>query len=201
MTTSEFIQSGILEQYVLGITSAEESAEVERLAAADLIIKQEIESASILFEEFVLANAVQPNPLVKPFLMATVDYAERIQNGETVVEPPMLNPQSTAEDYAAWLNKSDLNSPGNDDIFAKIIGYTPQAVTAIVWIKNYAPQEVHDKEHERFLIIEGSCDIIVGDETNHLMPGDFFAIPLHEKHMVRVTSPAPCKVILQRVAA
>ena len=201
MTTGEFIQSGILEQYVLGLTSAEESAEVERLAAADPVIKNEIESAGISFEKFIMENAVLPDPLVKPFLMATIDYSERIKNGEPPVEPPVLHPQSRIEDYSEWLNRKDLIQANTDDIFAKIIGYTPEVITAIVWIKNYAPQEVHDKEYERFLIVEGSCDIIVGDEINHLMPGGFFAIPLHKKHMVKVTSSTPCKVILQRVAA
>ncbi|MEO8712424.1 MAG: hypothetical protein ABI405_09895, partial [Parafilimonas sp.] len=173
MTTREFIQSGILEQYVLGITNAEESAEVEQLAAADPVIKQEIESASIAFEKFIMQNAIQPDPLTKPFLMATIDYSERIQNGEPVVEPPLLHPQSTIEDFADWLNRSDLISPNADDIFVRIIGSTPDVVTAIVCIKNYAPQEVHDKEYERFLIVDGSCDIIVGTEIHHLVPGDY----------------------------
>ena len=94
-----------------------------------------------------------------------------------------------------------MSSPGTDDLFAKIIGYSAGAITAIVWIKKYAPQEVHDKEYERFLIVEGTCNIVVGDEVNQLVPGDYFAIPLFENHFVEVTSSIPCKVILQRVAA
>jgi quercetin dioxygenase-like cupin family protein len=41
----------------------------------------------------------------------------------------------------------------------------------------------------------------VEDEVNQLVPGDYFAIPLHKKHLVKVTSSITCKVILQRVAA
>ena len=92
-------------------------------------------------------------------------------------------------------------STDQEEVFAKIIGYTPEAITAIVWLKDYAPHEVHDNEYERFLIVEGTCDIIVEDEVNQLVPGDYFAIPLHKKHLVKVTSSIPCKVILQRVAA
>ena len=73
--------------------------------------------------------------------------------------------------------------------------------TAIVWIKEYAPQEVHDHEFEKFLVVEGSCNIIVEDKIHTLIPGDYFAIPLHKKHLVEVTSIIPCKVILQRIAA
>ena len=92
-------------------------------------------------------------------------------------------------------------SPDTEDMFAKIIGYTSTALTAIVWLKEYAPQEVHDTEHEHFFIVEGTCDIVVGNKVHHLAPGDYFAIPLYENHFVKVTSSTPCKIILQRVAA
>jgi len=92
-------------------------------------------------------------------------------------------------------------SSGTEDVFARIIGYTEKAITAIVWLKEMAPQEVHDDEHERFLILEGTCDIVVGNNIHQLVPGDYFAIPLHSNHHIKVTSSIPCKVILQRVAA
>lgn len=201
LTNKEYIDSGILEQYVLGFTGAEESKEVELMAATDPAIQQEIEAIAKSLEIFAKANAVEPNPVIKPFLLATIDYTERLKNGEPVSNPPILNENSQVGDYAAWLNRNDMVSAGTDDVFAKIIGYTAEAITAIVWLKDYAPQEVHDNEYERFLIVEGTCNIIVGDEVNSLVPGDYFAIPLYKNHLVEVTSSIPCKVILQRVAA
>ena len=38
LTNKEYIDSGILEQYVLGITGIEESKEVEIMAAANLAV-------------------------------------------------------------------------------------------------------------------------------------------------------------------
>ena len=133
--------------------------------------------------------------------MATIDYSERLKSGETITEPPVLHKGSAVDDYAVWLNRADMVPLDTEDLYAKIISYTPAALTAIVWIKEYAPQEVHDHESERFLIVEGTCNIIVGDEINELVPGDYFAIPLHKNHLVKVTSAIPCKVILQRIAA
>jgi hypothetical protein len=69
-----------------------------------------------------------------------------MKNGEPVTEPPFLNENSAVADYAAWLNRSDMIPRDDEDVYAKIIGYTPQAITAIVWLKDYAPQEVHDHE-------------------------------------------------------
>ncbi len=201
MTGKDYIESGILELYVLGNTNPTQSREVELMAAADPAISIEIEAIREALEAYAMENSVEPNPVIKSFLVATIDYTDRLQNGEPVTNPPMLNEHSAVEDYAAWLNRHDMVPVDNEDLYAKIIGYTPEAITAIVWIKDYAPHEIHDNEYEKFLIIEGTCNIIVGDEINALIPGDYFAIPLHKNHIVKVTSSIPCKVILQRIAA
>ena len=203
MTSKEYIDSGFIEQYVIGMASHTEREEVEKMAAANPVIRQEIDAISEVLEKYALANAIKPSPVVKPLLMATIDYAERIKSGEPVSFPPVLHENSKAEEYAAWLNRPDLDFSGSDEdnLFAKIIGHTPEMITAIIWIKQDTPREIHHDEHERFLIIEGSCDILVGGKSNHLVPGDSFAIPLHEYHQVKVTSSIACKAILQRVAA
>ena len=201
MTNKDYINSGILEQYVLGHTSPLETKEIEMMAAADAEIRQEIESIAFALENYALENGMAPNTVIKPFLLAMIDYTERIKNGEPVTEPPQLHEKSTIKDFEVWLNRADMVPNEGADLFAKIIGYSAQATTAIVWIKDYAPQEVHDHEYEKFLIVEGTCNIIVGEAVNALVAGDYFAIPLHKTHLVQVTSSIPCKVILQRIAA
>ena len=201
LSSKEYIESGILELYILGITSEDETKAVEMMASSDPAVKQEIVLISASLESYAMANAIDPNPIIRPFLLATIDYTERLKNGEPVSVPPLLNENSQIAHFDSWLNRSDMVSPDTDSMYAKIIGYTPEAITAIVWLKDYAPHEVHDNEYERFLIVEGTCDIIVEDQVNQLIPGDYFAIPLHKNHLVKVTSSIPCKVILQRVAA
>jgi mannose-6-phosphate isomerase-like protein (cupin superfamily) len=200
-SSKDYIDSGILMQYVLGNTSPRKSTDIEKMAATDSTIRLEIEAISEIMEAYAIANAVDPNPVLKPFLLATIDYTERMKSGEPASNPPMLNEHSVIEEYAEWLNRNDMVSRNAEDLFAKIIGYTPAATTAIVWIKDYAPQEVHDDEYEKFLIVEGTCNIMVEEDMHTLIPGDYFAIPLHKKHSIKVTSFLPCKVILQRVAA
>ena len=201
MTITEFIESGILEQYVMGMANNAEIVEVERMAFEHAAVKLEIDNINLALEENAFSKAVIPNPLIKTFVMATIDYTERIKNGEIPTMPPLLSSNSKLDDFAEWLNRKDMVSADTEDIFAKIISYTPGLISAIIWIKNFTPQEVHDNEYERFLIVEGTCDIIVADEVTHLVAGDYFAIPLHKKHQLQVTSFNPCKAILQRVAA
>ena len=201
MSSKEFIDSGILEQYVLGMATPVECEEVERMASADVAIREEIEAISIAMQTYATEIGIKPDPTVKPFLMATIDYTERLKNGEQPAAPPLLQAGASITDYAQWLEREDMIASETEDIFAKIIGYNQEALTALVWLKDSAPHEVHDDEHERFLVVEGSCEIIIENKVNKLGPGEYFAIPLHKSHTVKVTSSIRCKVILQRVAA
>ncbi len=198
----KYIESGILELYVLGQTLAAETHEIEQLAQTYPEIRSEIEAIQHGLEAYTRQHAMQPHETVGPMLFATVRYMDRLGNGETPANPPLLHQHSKKEDYAEWLNRADLNQTDDyDNIFLHLIGHNPQATTALVWIKKMAPDEVHHDQYERFFILEGTCDITVGNEVHALKPGDYFQIPLHHDHFVTVTSAHPCKVILQRVAA
>ena len=199
---NEYIESGIVEAYVMGMASVEQCEEIENLIITNVALKNAINEFSHQLEEYALKNPVIPDPIVKPMVMASFDFMQRFACGETPSFPPILNEHSKIEDYQIWLQRSDMIAkPGLDDVYAKIIGFTPEVTTAIVWLKDMAPQEVHDHEYERFLIVEGTCNIIVGSDIHSMKPGDYFQIPLHTSHVVKVTSSIACKVILQRVAA
>lgn len=202
MNIIEYISSGILETYVLSMSSEEETLEVERMRDAYPEIEKEIDEISIALENYASENKVEARETVKPFLMATIDYSERLRRGEAMTFPPILNKNSKIEYYHEWLNRQDMIQRGDsEELYAKIIGHTPEMTTAIVWVKSMAPHEVHDDEFEKFLIIEGTCDIIIGENVHQLIPGDYLEIPLHLGHHVKITSSIPCKVILQRIAS
>ncbi len=200
--TKEYIESGILELYVLGNTTPLETASVEVMASNHPEIADEIELIASSLSSYAKLNAKVPDPIIKPFLMATIDYTERLKNGEEMSFPPSLTSQSKIADFTEWLSRDDMILPQKlTDVSAKIIGFTPEMITAIVWIKEMAPQEMHDNQIEKFLIIEGTCDIVIEEEIHHLKVGDMLSIPLYKNHFVKVTSSIPCKVILQRAAA
>ena len=201
-TVQEYIESGILELYVLGMLTPEEIAEVQSMSLIHAEVRNEIEAISEALIRDAEATTAAPHPAIKPFLMAVIDYTERLQSGEQPAFPPSLNEQSAPADFSEWLQREDMVLTADfEEMYAKIIGYTPQMTTAIAWIKTMAPHEVHDNEYEKFLILEGTCEIIVENKVNKLKAGDYFAIPLHAGHRVVVTSDIPCKVILQRMAA
>lgn len=197
-----FIDSGILEIYVLGLASAEEAKEVEEMASSYELVRKEIKTISETLKVYAQSKANTINGTIKPMLLAGIDYEERLKNGEQAAFPPILNDSSVIADYREWLNRKDMILPADfSGIHVKIIGYTPEASTAIVWIQSETPYEVHTDEHEKFLIVEGTCNIDIDGNVHSLVPGNYLSIPLYAGHTVKVTSKIPCKVILQRVAA
>lgn len=199
----DYINSGILEMYVMGITSAEETLQVNDMASKHAEIRSEIEEISKALEiDAVKKTNTGPSETVKPFLMAVIDYTERLKAGEPMTFPPLLNKDSKIIDFEEWTSREDMVLTDDfENMYAKLIGHTPEVTTAISWIKTNTPFEIHTNEYERFLILEGSCDITIGTDLHSLKAGDFIGIPLHIGHSLVITSEIPCKVILQRVAA
>jgi mannose-6-phosphate isomerase-like protein (cupin superfamily) len=198
---TKYIESGILELYILGELTSAEAEEVEQMAASYPAVRQELDAIRENLEQYALAHAVAPRPLMKSLFLATVDYMERLQNGEPIATPPLLRQSSRVADYASWINRPDFTLPPEvTDVYIKIIGHTPEITTALVWLLEQADSEVHEQEYERFLVVEGTCTVTAGADLFYLTPGDFYEVPLHTPHNIQVTSQEPCKVILQRVA-
>jgi mannose-6-phosphate isomerase-like protein (cupin superfamily) len=204
-TFETYLNTGILEMYVLGVTSDEENLEITAMSEIHPEIRDEIDQITENLMNFAEKSAPPVNPTTKPMIMAIIDYTQRLENGEAVTFPPLLHEHSTIEEYASWLNRADMILPVDfkEEIYAKLIGSDTTAMTAILWIKGGCgtPYEIHDVEYEKFLIVEGTCDIITDERTYSLVAGDYLTIPLHIGHVVNITSKTPCKAILQRVAA
>ncbi|HET6226441.1 MAG TPA: cupin domain-containing protein [Bacteroidia bacterium] len=202
MNIENYINSGIIEMYVMGALSDQEVLELKQLSTTHPEILNEIERVSTTLEGYAVASKKTPSPSVKPMLMATLDYLQRLENGEAPVVAPLLTKNTKAEDFAKWLERKDMQAPASyEESYAKIISHSPKCSTAIVWLKTGAPKEMHDDQYESFFILEGTCDIVVNNELFPLYPGDQFTVPLHASHYVKVTSAVPCKLILERRAA
>lgn len=200
MSLEHIRNEALLERYVIGDLSIQEIEMLEKALLEMPNLKVELQEIEKTFEVYAQANAIEPDPTTKPFLMAFLNYTERLKAGEQPSLVPALNENSKIEDYIEWLERPDLQAPKDyDAMHGYIIGHTEERTNVIVWLKFGAPDETHTDEHEKFLIIEGTCNIVLDDKEVHpLKPGDYFAIPLHISHRVEVTSDTACKVILER---
>lgn len=202
MDRNEILQSGLLELYAMGTLQGSELELVIEAIRKDPLIKEEFNQLEDSLFLLAQANAVAPPLTLKPLLLAKIDYMERLKQGEIPVKAPILNSDSRIKDFERWLNREDMTLKENfEAIQVNIIADEPEKLTAIIWLRYGAPPEVHSGEYEKFLVVEGSCDITIGTNVHSLKAGDFLSIPLHISHHVNVTSVIPCKIILQRMAA
>jgi anti-sigma-K factor RskA len=72
--TKAYIESGVIESYVLGMADAQEAAELEQLRLQYPEIGQAIEAFELSLEQNALANAVAPAPRVKEQLLAGLSF-------------------------------------------------------------------------------------------------------------------------------
>src|SRR5690348_7605639 len=112
---TQFLESGVLELYVMGIASAEEINEVEQMVLLYPEIRKEIELIERSLEEYAITEAVQPRATLKPSILATIDFIERVNNGEPFIEAPLLSPGSKKEEFAYWLNHPEFDLPEDFD--------------------------------------------------------------------------------------
>ena len=121
-TIENYINSGILELYVMGMTTDDESLEIRLMSEKNIEIKTEIESISQALNIYAINESLELNPGIKPNIMGYINYSERLQNGEEFCIAPTLSKNSKISDFQTWLDKPELNVYNPDDeIDAKII--------------------------------------------------------------------------------
>lgn len=68
-----YIESGILELYVLGQLSAQESNEVEAMAAKHQEVKAEISAIELAMEAYAFENAIEPSANIEAKILAEIE--------------------------------------------------------------------------------------------------------------------------------
>lgn len=86
-----YIESGILELYVLGQLNAQEQAEVEAIASKYLEIKQEIEAIEIAMEQYALHHAVAPSQKLESSILEQITTIKETAPVNDAVIIPLSN--------------------------------------------------------------------------------------------------------------
>lgn len=80
MDLQSFIQSGLLEAYVLGQCTPEERAQVERMASQHALVRAELASIEASLEGYAASHAVQPPSWMKASILQRIDQEATGQN-------------------------------------------------------------------------------------------------------------------------
>lgn len=196
MNIREYIESGVLEQYCLGVLPGENMQEVDLLC--DRYPELAAERRSI--EQALLRRAEElavppPAPLQDQIwhLLNNLNKEKQFNLSDL----PLINRFS---DYKNWLRivQPLLPPKQEEDRILTVLQQTDKLVQMLVLSKTDFRNEVHVHEYESFIILEGECECTIGDHVFRLGPGGFTEIPLYTDHDVRIITPVTA--ILQRIA-
>lgn len=77
MDIKAYIESGVIESYVLGMADDQEAAELEQLSRQYPEIREAIDEFELALEKQAIANAVPPSAGVKNQLLETLDFSAK----------------------------------------------------------------------------------------------------------------------------
>ena len=197
MTAAAFIQSGIIETYCLGFTSAEENILVEKMAAMYPLVQQEVERVRASFHTILQTRNMQPSSSVKTAVMHTIYSQQAVLKKEWV---PLMNQPAAFARYVDSARANNLKAPGifYDNIFVQELPSTREVLNFAVWAKQGHREETHDDRNEYLAILEGSCDMYMNGVVTSYAKGEIISIQPHIAHSAVVTSAEPMFALVQR---
>ena len=80
MELKDITSSGLLELYITGLTSEEETLQVEQWAEQYPEVKNEIEELQHVMETYTLANAIQPDEELKEKILSKIQPDDSVKN-------------------------------------------------------------------------------------------------------------------------
>lgn len=199
MDIRAYLDSGIIEEYCLGLLDSEAAAQVEKISRqhpdVDLEIQKTLEALARL------STKAKPRPHVKTALFQVIDQLETELKID-LENPPFIHRHS---DFSAWNSAIEDLTPNLEEETAKyhVLQDQPDFQLSIVWLEDQLVEDGHDPHEfeESFLILEGTCECNIGGKIIHLQAGDYLEIPRFTQHTIRNTSPQPqpfIKALVQR---
>ncbi len=101
MDIQAYIESGILEAYVLGTATDKERREVECMSSIHEEIAQELQSLASTVEKYHQASAVAPPPSLKDAIFAEIEEEEAEEEEQQAPPAPKLNVERGGVDFDA----------------------------------------------------------------------------------------------------
>ncbi|MEP6682478.1 MAG: anti-sigma factor [Parafilimonas sp.] len=101
MDIKEYILSGVIEQYVLGLATVEEVAELEQLRIQYPEVNEAVVSFENDFETYLLANPVKPPAFIKTFIEKEL-FGEAVKASDDKVIELISKKETPVRNIAVW---------------------------------------------------------------------------------------------------
>ncbi len=194
----EFVSSGIIEMYCMGLTNEEETAQVVHLATLHKSVRDEIEQVNEALSLYAANFQQQTSGDLRSRIMQGIDA----DNSNTNL-PPKLFENSSVAFWNQYLKENKIAAPAEfDPFYLADLPSDDKQYTYAAWAKQGASlEETHDGEDEWLFVLRGTCTMTVNGKVSHHKAGDVIMIPYNSLHKAEATSVEPMLLIGQRIAA
>jgi mannose-6-phosphate isomerase-like protein (cupin superfamily) len=188
-----YIESGILELYVLDLLDESANAQVQDMLLKHPDLIKEAASIEKALEDYALQNAIEPTV----GLRGKIEQVLFSTTGNNLSREEII-PINERSDHLKWYNfvvdsfPEALHTENFAELIADADGWKQMLVVSSVDIE----EESHADEYESFLILKGKCRCIVDGDVFYLEPGGYTEIPLKTNHRVEVVE-GPVMAVVQ----
>lgn len=195
MKLESYIESGILELYVLDLLD-----ETERLTVQEMIIlhpelRVELQNIEVALESYAVNTSVEPSSGLKAKIEQAIFHTPSLK----IADKDLLVNENS--DLQQWLKMVEVRFPEalTADNFCEV-WREAEGVKQVLVVSSFdIPDETHDDVYESFFILQGNCKCTVGTESFYRKAGGYIGIPLNENHQVEVID-GPVMAIVQYVS-
>ncbi len=197
MDISTYIESGILQDYCLGVLTGAEKESVEDICRQHPEVLEALTQLQVAFETLVTDRPVWAKSAMKSRIWDTINNVN-IEEQQDPARLPTINKYS---DHYNWLGivGNLLPKQFRPGRFCKVIRDDGGVIQLLVKSSTDFEEEMHGDLRESFIVLEGECECTIGNSVISLKPGGYIEIPLHVAHNVKLLTPT-ITAIIQRVA-
>lgn len=196
MNAADFIQSGLIESYCLGFTSPDENAAVEKMAAMYSEVQELIEKTRAGFSSLLQPDII-PSPFVKTNIMQEVYTQQAALHKKFIPLMHQPHPFHCYYDTAA-ANEIGEAAENFNNLLVKELPSTREVINLAVWARYDHEEETHTNMREFIAILEGSCDMFMGEKKITYSCGEIISIEPGIPHHAVITSEKPMFALVQR---
>lgn len=195
MNLQDYINSGILEQYCLGLLDGDEANQVARYCLQYPELRAELNSIEITLEKLANEKAVAPLPQLKEKILGQLGFV-----GNEILDINNLPPTDAYSNYLNWLQAVEHLLPAEpfEGLNIQVLQQTDKIAQMLVVAKVNVPDESHDNYAESFFILKGTCCCTIDGQDVILNAGDFQEIPLYAEHDIKMLTPSVTAILQYR---
>jgi mannose-6-phosphate isomerase-like protein (cupin superfamily) len=195
MDLQDYINSGILEQYCLGLLDSDKANQVIGYCVRYPELQDELKSIEEALEKMAAEKALTPPLQLKEKVLARLGFV-----GNEVLDINNLPPTDAYSNYLSWLQAVEHLLPTEpfQGLNIQILQQTDKLTQMLVVAKVDVPDESHDNYAESFFILDGKCSCTIDGNEVFLNAGDFLEIPLYAEHDVKMLTPTVTAILQYR---